>query len=83
MTKTMLDSGASRTVLVAGNGHVRLDYGVGQLLTALRPAARVASVGFAEAGDTDVASRPYTYVWVTAKAERKDPCAGFVPAKVR
>mgnify|MGYP006201562501 CR=1 FL=1 len=38
-------------VLLAGNGHVRLDYGVGQLFAALRPQARVLSVGFLEAGE--------------------------------
>lgn len=63
-------------VLVAGNGHVRTDYGVAQLIAALQPAARVASVGFVETGAKREGA-PYTYVWITAAPPREDACAGM------
>lgn len=63
-------------VLVAGNGHVRLDYGVAQLIAAKQPAARVASVGFVETGAKTQGS-PYHYVWITAAPAREDACAGM------
>ena len=69
-------------VLVAGNGHVRKDYGVPQVLQALSPALKVASVGFFEDGAgrqelvQSLAGR-YDYVWLTGRAERSDPCEGF------
>lgn len=60
-------------LLLAGNGHVRRDHGVGQLLPALEPSARVLSVGFAEPGH---APEPglYDMVWTTAGTPRADPC---------
>ena len=63
-------------VLLAGNGHVRTDYGVAQLVAAQQPHTRFASVGFVETG----AKRegvPYTHLWITAAPEREDPCAGM------
>ena len=70
------------SVLVAGNGHVRKDYGVPQVITALAPSANIAAVGFYEEG-TDrqelvqsLAGR-YDYVWLTERAERSDPCENF------
>lgn len=77
MARTLLAE-PGRAVLLAGNGHVRLDYGVPSLLKAARPAGRVVSVGFvesvaegAEAVDDKIA---YDYLWVTAPSERPDPC---------
>lgn len=67
-------------ILVAGNGHVRGDYGVPQLLSRLRPDARIVSVAFEETGDdpnTSGTPRPYSYIWYTAPTQRTDPCAGF------
>jgi uncharacterized iron-regulated protein len=67
-------------ILVAGNGHVRLDYGVPRLIAAWQPAAQVVSVAFVEP-DTDVAALRglYTHAWITAApAARDDPCAGVV-----
>lgn len=64
------------SVLVAGNGHARLDHGVGQLLRQLEPAARVLSVGFGEPGSV-VVGAPYTHLWITPGVRRGDPCAGF------
>jgi uncharacterized iron-regulated protein len=63
-------------VLVAGNGHVRSDYGVAQLIAAQQPAARVASVGFVETGAKREGA-PYTYLWITAAPSRGDPCEGM------
>lgn len=63
-------------VLLAGNGHVRRDYGVAQLIAAQQPAARVASVGFVET-DAQIQGAPYHYVWITAAPKREDPCAGM------
>lgn len=69
-------------ILVAGNGHVRRDYGVPQVLSALEPSLKISSVGFYENG-TDreeliksLAGR-YDFVWLTDKAQRSDPCADF------
>lgn len=61
-------------VLLAGNGHVRRDYGVPQIAAAAEPAARLVAVGFVEPG-TDAA--PFDLLWTTAAATRDDPCAGF------
>lgn len=81
MALALEDAGGRPAVLLAGNGHVRGDYGVPQLLAQRHPQARVVSVAFAEPGAA-LASVPYSYVWVTAPAEREDPCAGFkLPAR--
>lgn len=64
-------------VLLAGNGHVRDDYGVPQLARQQQPAARVASVGFIDGGALP-AAQPYAYVWQTAAPTgRSDPCEAF------
>lgn len=66
---------ARPAVLLAGNGHLRRDYGVPQLLRARRPALRVLAVGFLESGQPlDEASALYDLAWVTPAAERDDPC---------
>lgn len=62
-----------RAALLAGNGHVRLDYGVPSLLKVARPAARVVSVGFVESVAEGEESA-YDYLWVTSPIERPDPC---------
>ena len=69
-------------VLVAGNGHVRRDYGVPQILFALEPSLKISSIGFYENG-TDRAelikslAGRYDFVWLTDKAQRDDPCEDF------
>jgi uncharacterized iron-regulated protein len=69
-------------VLVAGNGHVRRDYGVPQVLSALEPSLKISSIGFYENG-TDRAelikslAGRYDFVWLTDKAQRSDPCEDF------
>lgn len=69
-------AGAQPAVLLAGNGHVRLDYGVGHLARSQRPQVKLISVGFGEAG-RPLPAGVYTHIWITAAAERVDPCAGF------
>ena len=70
------------SVLVAGNGHVRRDYGVPQILSALEPGLKISSVGFYESG-TDRAelikslAGRYDFVWLTDDTQRTDPCADF------
>jgi uncharacterized iron-regulated protein len=66
-------------VLIAGNGHVRHDYGVAPLLLQSEPAARVLSIGFVEDGP-DSGPAVFDLAWITAAAVRDDPCAGMRPA---
>lgn len=81
MAASLRASGGRPALLIAGNGHVRLDYGVPTLLRARQPAARIVSVGFVDDAKLPAATR-YTHVWITAAPAREDPCAGFVlPAK--
>ncbi len=69
-------------VLVAGNGHVRRDYGVPQVIEAMAPLLKISAVGFYERGGDrqelikSLASR-YDYVWLTEAAGRSDPCENF------
>lgn len=72
-----LQAAATRpALLVAGNGHVRTDYGVPPLLQALAPGRRTLAVGFGEHGD-DWRQAPYTYLWITPRQDRQDPCKGL------
>lgn len=84
-----LDVGARPAVLVAGNGHVRQDWGVGQWLRAQRPGLRVLSVVMAEFSEADAAAPGLTQagreataadlLWLTPGVPgRGDPCAGLV-----
>lgn len=80
LAHTLLDHRPA--VLVAGNGHVRKDYGVPQVITATAPQLRQVSVGFIERS-TDPREliqslgAQYDVVWLTERAERKDPCENF------
>lgn len=71
--------GRGPVVLLAGNGHVRRDHGVPQLLAAQRPDLRLLAIGFAErpASTAPPADAPFDIVWSTPPAVRDDPCAGF------
>lgn len=75
--------GTGRPVwLLAGNGHVRRDYGAPRFLTALRPQARSLSIGFLERSSEGwlppAAERAvYDVVWMIPPAPREDPCAAF------
>lgn len=80
MTHAVLDHRPA--VLVAGNGHVRKDYGVPQVLAAVAPELKVVSVGFMERGSDsreliNSVSGTYDFLWLTERAERKDPCEDF------
>lgn len=75
MARGLLDAGAP-AVLVAGNGHVRRDYGVPRFLP-----GRSLSVGFLEQGRVESEGAAlaliYDYVWVTPAMSRDDPCLGL------
>lgn len=62
-------------VLLAGNGHVRRDYGVPQLLQARRADLRTLSVGFLEAGmPLADAAGLHDVAWIAEPVRREDPC---------
>jgi uncharacterized iron-regulated protein len=73
--------GPAPVLLLAGNGHVRRDYGVPALLRQRLADARVLTVGFVEhtAGATVAPGRLYDIVWSTPPAVRDDPCKAFIP----
>ncbi len=80
MAHSLLDHQPS--VLVAGNGHVRKDYGVPQVIGAVAPALKLISVGFVErSADSQELINSlvgrYDFIWLTERAERKDPCENF------
>ena len=75
-------------VLIAGSGHVRNDYGVPVYLRQKDSGAKIIAIGFqgVEKGVTDIrqyaqswetAVLPFDYLWLTERAQREDPCAGF------
>lgn len=73
-------------LLLAGNGHVRLDHGVPQLLRSVRAGLRLLSIGFLEPGTGETPGLPYDVAWITPAAEREDPCKAFAaprPAQPR
>lgn len=76
--------GARPAVLVAGNGHVRRDHGVAQLLAALAPQLRVLSVTLVEGPPDGPADAATDLVWTTpaapGQAGRQDPCAAMKAA---
>lgn len=81
MFDAMRNSAGKPVALVAGNGHVRLDYGVPDMIRAHEAQARFVSVGFIET-DSDTApallQQRYHYVWRLPPAEnRDDPCKNF------
>ncbi|HEX9297193.1 MAG TPA: ChaN family lipoprotein [Polyangiaceae bacterium] len=74
------------TVLVAGDGHVRLDRGIPYYLQRQKPRVSVASLAFVEVatGMTEpaayakplgAADLPFDFVWFTPRADDADPCA--------
>lgn len=76
MASGLLEAGGP-AVLVAGNGHVRKDYGVPRLLP---ENARVISVGFLEEGRLEEGKAlpaHYDYLWILPAATRNDPCQGM------
>lgn len=72
MLDTLASAPGRPAVLVAGNGHVRKDYGLPSLVTD----ARVVSVGFVEEPVLSAQDWPqFDYLWVTPPAQRDNPCA--------
>ncbi len=70
----------SPAILSAGNGHVRNDYGVPQVLRSLDPSKKRVSIGFVEEDRRNPKAlaelaKLYDYVWTTPSIERADPCA--------
>jgi uncharacterized iron-regulated protein len=66
-------------VLIAGNGHVRRDYGIPTLLRD----ARTVVVGFTEVSADERSAAQYAdrdafdYLWFTARVDEPDPCEQF------
>lgn len=79
--------GRDGAVLIAGNGHARLDHGVPYNLAEIASGRSVASLGFFEVAASaespaDYASRfdgalPFDIVWFTPLADPTDPCESF------
>lgn len=71
-------AGGRPAVLVAGNGHVRRDWGVAQWLAARQPGLRVLSVGLLEEGEP-TRDPAHDLLWISpAMPRRPDPCATLV-----
>jgi len=73
---------SSPSILIAGNGHIRKDYGVPQILASTAPKQRVVSIGFIEQEQWTPKSIPalaklYDYVWISPNTVREDPCKDF------
>ena len=67
-------------VLLAGNGHLRMDYGVPVMLQKLLPQQRWLSIALVEEqADQQLPQlqQRHTHVWITPAHERPDPCADF------
>ncbi len=77
--------GLRPVILLAGNGHVRRDYGVPALLSWRLPRAHVLTIGFDEPASTPERQHTlYDIVWTTPAAARDDPCKAFTtPAPAR
>jgi uncharacterized iron-regulated protein len=72
-------AGRAGAVLIAGNGHVRTDWGVPWYLARIRPGSRIVSVGLLEVWDSvdsAPADLPFDYVWFTPRAGDDQPCTG-------
>jgi uncharacterized iron-regulated protein len=76
------------SVLIAGQGHGRNDYGVPWHLRKIAPKKSVATVAFIEvegdkpdvsayAGAWQTAELPFDYIWFTPRQMRADPCYAF------
>lgn len=82
----LLDANERRTVLLAGNAHVRKDYGVPLYLGALEHEALV--IGFEErpglsSDPLQAFAHAYDFVCLTTSPPREDPCAALLPPAAR
>lgn len=66
-----LDATGGPVVVITGNGHARRDGGVPEVLTRVRNALKVVSVGQAEG---DRIEGEYDLVWPGPLVKRRDPC---------
>ncbi|MGB8273896.1 MAG: ChaN family lipoprotein [Alphaproteobacteria bacterium] len=80
--------GTDGAVLIAGDGHVRVDRGVPWHLARLAPGTVIRSLAFAEVHKSETAPDdyaeayqadrlPFDYVWFTARLDDLDPCETF------
>lgn len=79
MANALANTNARPAILLAGNGHVRRDYGVPTLLAPFHPTRKLVVVGFIEDSPELAARLPalrkqYDYLWITAATPRDDPC---------
>ncbi len=81
-------AGRDGAVLIAGNGHARVDHGTPLYLARRAPGERVLSLGLLEVSEdlrepTDYAARfnvehlPFDFVWFTPRVDNQDPCEKF------
>lgn len=91
MAERMLRSRGDRqealSVLIAGGGHARKDWGVPMHLNRLQPDARLVTVGLVEVEKDVVDPREYVdgpegagrfdYIWFTPRLTDEDPCEEF------
>ena len=71
-------------IVIAGNGHVRRDYGVPQIIKKMNPNSNVISIAFLETDKlsemTDNLIKKFfkdedtDYIWLTETVSRVDPC---------
>jgi uncharacterized iron-regulated protein len=72
MLDTLEKAPGRPAVLIAGNGHVRKDYGIPSMMGT----KKYVSIGFVEAPESDASHyRIYDYIWITDPAQREDRCA--------
>jgi uncharacterized iron-regulated protein len=81
LADALREHAARGVVLLAGNGHVRRDFGVPRWLPE-ETRARAFAVGYLEAGDAP-APGAFDAVVYTPRAEREDPCAAFGRSEAR
>lgn len=85
MASTLEPHAARGAVLIAGNGHVRRDFGVAQYLHTTAGADEIIAVGLIEVGEKPAAPTAYydhrdpeyDYILFTARQAREDPCTGL------
>ena len=74
-------------IVIAGNGHVRRDYGVPQILKKMNPNSNIISIAFLEVDKFSIMTdnlikklfkdADTDYIWLTKTVSRVDPCEKF------
>ncbi|MDP6707108.1 MAG: ChaN family lipoprotein [Alphaproteobacteria bacterium] len=90
LTRGLAMAGRTTAVLIAGDGHIRRDYGVPWHLGRLAPGTRTLVVAMLEvdeastrAGDYAAAyggALPFDFVWFTPAVDLDDPCEKYAEA---